>query len=107
MRSDKEIEAEIAKLGKLKTQVPRTTLEGQSNPGCIDKQIEVLQRKMTQDDIFECGTEDNWNQTEIQKANEAAQWLTGERLELADDANGWQSLIENKADGPDSPAGQQ
>lgn len=106
MRSDKEIQDELKKLNDLKGQLPETGSSGEGVAGGLEKQIDVLTRKMTPDDIFELGTEQNWSQFEIQKADEAAQWLAGDKDQLADDPAGWKSMLsqaggQRSSDNPD------
>ena len=67
MRSDNDIEDQIQKLESLKGKVDKSTQDG------LDKQVQVLQQKMTSEMIYSQG----WNQLEVDRANAASQWLLG------------------------------
>lgn len=87
MRTAKEIKAEVAALKKLRGQLPKLSPRGEENHTCIDAQIEVLNNKFTEDDIYERGdiettpTKKFWNSDVRNSAMSALNWKLGESFE--------------------------
>ena len=93
MRTDKEIQEEIKKLTELKSKVRRYTAFGDDNHVAIGTQIDVLVDRLSEDEIYRIAEEDGWSQRERDSALEAAVWLSGEQEQLADDPEGWLSIV--------------
>jgi len=107
----KQIEAEIKKLGVIKPNVRKTSIFGDNNQDAIDAQIEVLENRWTDDEIYDRfpSQEDLDNKADhgeevddigyrnnvIESALEAAQWLEGES-EYGKPSDGWKELIIKK-----------
>ena len=92
MRTDKEIEAEIAKLEDLKKRVPATTMFGESNVEAIETQIIVIRGRLNEDDVFTKAEEEDWDDRTREHALEAAEWLEDKSKKMADDPEGWLSI---------------
>lgn len=84
MRTDEEIQSEIALLQKLKPSVPKVTAFGDDNHNSIDAQIDVLTNKMSEDRIYEIyGDEEDLDFSEhtLNSALDAFMWMTEENDE--------------------------
>lgn len=95
----KEIAAEIAKLREMKPTVLRASMFGDNHHDAIDAQVEVLEQRMSEDEVFdkypfgdEGEGEDDVAENVHNAARDAALWLAGE----SDDGNpskNWESLV--------------
>lgn len=95
MRTDKEIKTELAKLRAIKKYVPRRTAFGDDNHESIDFQIEVLEKKLSEDDVYNrCHRED-----EDDGRKEDDSLLSSNTLDAALSARRWLD-----ADGEESPS---
>jgi len=99
MRSQEEINAEIAKLKEMKPTVRHFTAFHDDNHEAIDAQIRVLEKGMTEDEIY-----DHWDRAEADEharsaALDAQQWRDGEERPDVEDqdatpSSGWEELIQ-------------
>ncbi len=55
-------------------------------------QIEVIEKRMTNDQIYDKLDEEEWNETLVDSANDARNWLTGDEPEPP--SKGWAELVE-------------
>lgn len=94
LRTNKELNDEIAALSALKTTIPKMTMFGNNNHEKLDAQIEVLEQRMTEkqveqrfyqdesDDLYQDGDNDLWS-----NAGDAHRWMIGEEDESP--SSGW------------------
>jgi hypothetical protein len=73
--------------------VPIHTVFGDDNRKAIGLQINVLEDRLDEEDVWKMGKQDDWTRHEKDSALEAALWLCGEREQLADDPEGWLSIV--------------
>lgn len=97
MRSKDEIAAEAQKLRDMRDTVRETTAFGDNNREAIDAQIEVLEKGIDEDklyDLHDGAAEDEMfgTQHDFDSALAACQWVTGEEDEAPSDD--WQSLVQ-------------
>ena len=100
--TEKEIEAEIAKLREMEPHILPRTIFGDSNRDAIAAAINVLERRWTEHDIYDeypyaTGEEDvdEVRENVHSAALEAAEWLAGENETQAPSVD-WESLDERK-----------
>lgn len=85
MRTLEEVRAEVKSLQEIKPKVIQTTFFGDDNHAAIDAQIEVLERRLSENTIF-----DKWDNDYLRDAAlEARAWLDSEVESLTDS---WKSL---------------
>jgi hypothetical protein len=77
MRTEKQIESEIAKLEKLKRAVPPTTAFGDDNHASIEAQIQVLRDSMHDDEIWDAWPEEESDLHVRSAAQDAVEWRDG------------------------------
>lgn len=87
MKTDQEIETEIAALKAIKPRVRKTSVFGDNHHDAIDAQIEVLTRRMSCDKIY--NTFDRRTENILEQALNARRWLNGEEESLAKE---WEEL---------------
>lgn len=83
MRTQEEIDIEIAALKEIKPRIRERNGFGEDNHAAIDCQIEVLERKMDEGEVWdrnENAAEDELFVTDRERDNamEAVRWLAGE-----------------------------
>lgn len=95
--SAKQIEAEAKKLAEMKTSVRHFTTFGDDNHAAIEIQIEVLKEDMSIEDIENRGDpdiaaeEELWNESQLEAALRARQWMDGEENESP--SKSWEGLV--------------
>ncbi len=87
-----EQQAEVEALKKMKPKVRHRTASGDDNRAAIEAQIEVIEKRMTDDQIYDKLDEEEWNETLVDSANDARNWLTGDEPEPP--SKGWAELVE-------------
>lgn len=95
--SNDEIAAEIATLTEMQPKVRWHSAFGDDNRAAIEAQINVLQNRMTDDDIYDEyeDPEDPDNRHALDNALEAWAWLNGESEEGLPPSADWQSLVKD------------
>lgn len=99
-KTKEQIDAEIVALKELRDKIPKTSFFGDDNVAAIDAQIKVLERKMTDnevykefgDDGFDDDHSDDFSQHALDAALTAADWLVGEE-DIGSLAEDWASLV--------------
>lgn len=98
MKTEQQINDEIAALKLIKPQVREYTAFGDSNHEAIDAQIEVLEKRMSGDDVHDSYQPDETNEDDERSesvffaALEAHDWMRG----TSDDeppSDGWRSAV--------------
>jgi ArsR family metal-binding transcriptional regulator len=88
MRTNDEINAEIAALKELKPRVRRTTAFGDDNHAAIDAQIQALTDRMDEDGLYDSWPEEEGDECrERDCARDAVDWMNGESDERP--SEGW------------------
>jgi hypothetical protein len=88
----KKIQAEIAALEELQPKIRPTTAFGDSNTDAVAAQIEVLEKRMDDDDVADKEDSGDWNQFVASSARDAVLWLEGQSEEETL-SSGWESLV--------------
>ena len=92
-QTDKLVNAEIAKLKKMKPKIRRYTAFGDDNWEKVDAEIRVLEKRMDQDDVDEHWDGENDRDRELHSsACDAVEWLEGGSV--ASPSSEWESLVE-------------
>jgi hypothetical protein len=97
--SEKQINAEIAKLEALKPKIPHFSIFGDNNYEKIDAQIEVLKEGLTEDEVYNRFEDtENPDQTAdlVSNARDASLWLVGESEE-GTPSKGWEDLAKSQS----------
>lgn len=95
--TDKQVQTEIELLRAMKPKVRRTSSFGDNHHDAIEAQIEVLEKDMSEDSIFdrleEEGEDDDakWRQNVVDSALEARRWLDGDEKDVP--SKGWKELM--------------
>lgn len=83
-RTQKEIDAQIEGLKKMKMTLPQFSVFGDDNWGRIDAQLDVLEGEKDADDFYIDETSDEYEEGDNDNyhgAVEAEEWMNGERDE--------------------------
>lgn len=91
--TDKQVKAEIENLKELKPKIQQYSMFGDDNHKHLDAQVQVLQKRMTEEQVYEKFEDsDNPDSTSdiVSNARDAAMWLIGEEEAPS---KGWQSLV--------------
>lgn len=97
--TQEQITAEIAKLREIKPRVRRSSAFGDDHHAAIDAQVEVLEDRMDEDQIYDRSemAEDDigfYSENTRDQALEARRWMRGEQ-DTAPSA-GWAELVEGE-----------
>lgn len=85
MKSQKEIDEQVAKLKEIRPKVRPYSTFGGDNLAKLDAQIKVLEKDMDSDDIWNEWPQDEADMEIRMSADEARNWLDGESDDLAED----------------------
>lgn len=91
-----EVQEEIGKLQGMREDVREFSLFGDNNRDAIDAQIEVLEKSMSEADIYDRSEDESgdWNQHIFESALFAHHWRTGDsEVEDGSPSDTWQSLV--------------
>jgi hypothetical protein len=92
-----QIAAEIAALKDLAPRVRRFNFFNEDNREAIETQIVVLERRYSEDSVYEYygdDTKEEFSQRELDVALDAAHWLSGETSEAP--SEGWKELVQGE-----------
>jgi len=91
-RTEAEIQTQIEELTaiKLKPTFRRTTLFGDNNVEAIEAQIEVLEERLTDDDVTDRQDMEDFSEHAANSALDAANWLAG--VDEDTPVKGWEGL---------------
>lgn len=89
--TDAEIETEIEVLRSQRERVRRYTAFGDDNFRAIDVQIEALEGRFEEEDVYDRVDEAEYDDREKDCALEAVQWMSGAESERP--SNGWVPLF--------------
>lgn len=78
MKTQKEINKQIRWLIDNKTKIPESSIFGDDNWACIDAIIEVLEKKMSLEEVYEKNDSQEWTDNQTSGASDASDWLNGE-----------------------------
>ena len=92
MKTDEAIKIEIQTLVEIKPKVRHYTAFNDDNHAAIDAQIEALEQRMTEDDVYETFEDD---QRLLDEALEASHWMTDDPdSDNIAPSDSWKELIE-------------
>lgn len=97
-KTQQQIDGEIAKLTEIKPKVLRRSHFGDDHHAAIDAQVDVMQRKLTNDSIYDRYSPDPDNEDDDRPQNvldaaiEAREWMDGNRDEDLSDE--WKELVQ-------------
>lgn len=86
MRKPAEVEAEAQKLIEMKPRVRQQTAFGDDNHAAIEAQIDVLQRLVSEDAIYEMYPDDEADAHTRDAAMQAYEWKMGREEEAPSDS---------------------
>jgi hypothetical protein len=90
-----QVAAEIARLKELAPKVREFNFFNESNREAIETQILVLERRYSEDSVYDYygdDTQEDFSQRDLDVALDAAQWLAGDTAELP--SEGWKDLAQ-------------
>jgi hypothetical protein len=91
--TQEEIQAEIDKLKEMKPTVRRTSAFGDNHHDAIDAQIEVLEERMPEGQVYDRYSAPGMPENVLDGALDAARWLAGELTDYKTLSEGWQELV--------------
>jgi hypothetical protein len=89
-----EVAKEVTKLRQMKPSVRKENMFGDNHHEAIDAQIEVMEKRLDEDDIYAAygdDTAEDFSQNLLDSAIEDRRWLDGEESEAP--SAGWQDLV--------------
>jgi transcription elongation GreA/GreB family factor len=86
-----EQQAEIEALTELMPKVCQRTAFGDNNIAAIEAQIEVIEKRMSYDQIADREDDETWNEFVASSARDARAWLDGDS-EDGPQSQGWKEL---------------
>ena len=89
--TQKEIQAEIETLRKMKPTVRDITYFGDSNHDAIDAQIEVLSGEVDEDEIDDKVEDGEWAEHVYASARNAVDWMNGDSDDVPSEE--WKELV--------------
>lgn len=92
MKSPKEVAEEVSALKEMKPKVRKFSIFYDNHHAAIEAQIEVLEDKLDESEIFSKLDSGEWTEHQRESASEALAWLNEE----ADEAPsiGWKDLVQ-------------
>jgi hypothetical protein len=87
-----QISAQIAALQKIKPRVRHYSLFGADHHAAIDAQIQVLEGRMDNDEIYDEKEKAQWPDSVLEAALDARRWLDGEYEDATDLVASWKEL---------------